>query len=88
MLHEDPIDVYRIAEHAKRQVSLHANRILLTASSCLPMLRDHPKRDELLDVLIDAGESAWARGAHEVGCLVHGITLELNDSITVGIEVV
>ena len=30
------------------------------------MLREHPKREELLDVLIDAGESAWARGAHEV----------------------
>ena len=34
---------------------------------CLNLLHDHPKRDELLDVLIDAGESAWARGAHEVG---------------------
>ncbi|KAJ6501559.1 dual-domain HisK/Mak2 protein kinase [Mycena vitilis] len=33
---------------------------------CLPLLRDHPKRDELLDVLMDAGESAWARGAHEL----------------------
>ncbi|KAF8912937.1 dual-domain HisK/Mak2 protein kinase [Gymnopilus junonius] len=51
MLHESPVDVYRIAEHAKR---------------CLSLLRDHPKRDELLDVLIDAGESAWARGAHEL----------------------
>ncbi|KAF9498170.1 dual-domain HisK/Mak2 protein kinase [Pleurotus eryngii] len=50
MLHESPIDVYRIAEHAKR---------------CLPLLHENPKRDELLDVLIDAGESAWARGAHE-----------------------
>jgi predicted ATPase/serine/threonine protein kinase len=52
MIHEAPVDVYRIAEHAKR---------------CLNLLRDHPKRDELLDVLIDAGESAWARGAHELG---------------------
>ncbi|KAF4623556.1 hypothetical protein D9613_002054 [Agrocybe pediades] len=51
MLHETPIDVYRIAEHTKR---------------CLKLLHDHPKRDELLDVLIDAGESAWARGAHEL----------------------
>ncbi|PPQ67388.1 hypothetical protein CVT25_005967 [Psilocybe cyanescens] len=51
MLHETPVDVYRIAEHAKR---------------CLNLLHDHPKRDELLDVLIDAGESAWARGAHEL----------------------
>jgi len=51
MLHETPIDVYRIAEHAKH---------------CLPILHEHPKRDELLAVLIDAGESAWARGAHEL----------------------
>lgn len=29
-------------------------------------MREHPKHDELLDVLIDAGESAWARGAHEL----------------------
>jgi predicted ATPase len=29
-------------------------------------LLDHPKREELLGVLVDAGESAWARGAHEV----------------------
>ncbi|KAL0581381.1 Chk1 protein kinase [Marasmius crinis-equi] len=50
ILHETPVDVYRIAEHAKR---------------CLPLLHEHPKRDELLDVLIDAGEAAWARGAHE-----------------------
>jgi len=51
MLHETPIDVYRIAEHAKQ---------------CLKLLHDHPKRDELLDVLIDAGESACCRGAHEL----------------------
>lgn len=34
--------------------------------SCLPLFHEHQKREELLDVLIDAGESAWARGAHEV----------------------
>ncbi|KAJ7139584.1 dual-domain HisK/Mak2 protein kinase [Mycena epipterygia] len=51
MLSELLVDVYRIAEHA---------------THCLPLLRDHPKHDELLDVLIDAGESAWARGAHEL----------------------
>ncbi|KAF9015434.1 dual-domain HisK/Mak2 protein kinase [Cyathus striatus] len=51
MLHETPVDVYRIAEHAKR---------------CLSLLQDHPKKEELLEVLIDAGESAWARGAHEL----------------------
>ncbi|KAK0208888.1 hypothetical protein DFS33DRAFT_1254916 [Desarmillaria ectypa] len=55
MLHETPVDVYRIAEHAKRQ-----------NSRCLPLLHDHPKRDELLSVLIEAGEAAWTRGAHEL----------------------
>ncbi|KAK1226964.1 Chk1 protein kinase [Marasmius sp. AFHP31] len=63
ILHDTPIDVYRIAEHAKR---------------CLPLLHEHPKRDELLDVLIDAGEAAWARGAHEVG----GPTEFLNGALT------
>ncbi|EPS99596.1 hypothetical protein FOMPIDRAFT_1147208 [Fomitopsis schrenkii] len=52
MLHESTPDVYRIAEHAKR---------------CLPLLREHAKRDELLQLSIDAGDSATARGAHELG---------------------
>ncbi|KAK7468476.1 Chk1 protein kinase [Stygiomarasmius scandens] len=51
MLHETPVDVYRIAEHAKR---------------CLILLREHAKREELLEVLLDAGQSAWTRGAHEL----------------------
>ncbi|KAJ7356807.1 dual-domain HisK/Mak2 protein kinase [Mycena albidolilacea] len=51
MMNDIPADVYRIAEHA---------------AHCLPLLREHPKHDELLDILIDAGESAWARGAHEL----------------------
>ncbi|KAG2023171.1 atypical/HisK protein kinase [Coprinopsis cinerea AmutBmut pab1-1] len=51
MLHEHPVDVYRVAEHAKK---------------CLSLLHEHPKKEELLNVLIDAGESAWARGAHEL----------------------
>ena len=51
MLHDPVPDVYRIAEHAKR---------------CLPLLREHQKRNELLDLSIDAGDSASARGAHEV----------------------
>jgi len=33
---------------------------------CLPLLHEHAQRDELLDILVDAGESAWDRGAHEV----------------------
>lgn len=36
---------------------------------CLPLLLEHPKNAELLDVLVEAGESAWARGAHEVNYL-------------------
>lgn len=69
MLHESPIDVYRIAEHAKRYVtSLPLIVCTHVDISCLPLLHENPKRDELLDVLIDAGESAWARGAHEVCC--------------------
>ncbi|KAJ7630475.1 hypothetical protein FB45DRAFT_915621 [Roridomyces roridus] len=51
MLSEVPVDVYRIAEHA---------------TQCLSLLRDHPKHDEIVDILVDAGESAWARGAHEL----------------------
>ncbi|KAH9921391.1 histidine kinase [Fomitopsis serialis] len=51
MLHESTPDVYRIAEHAKK---------------CLPLLREHAKRDELLQLSIDAGDSATARGAHEL----------------------
>ncbi|OSX67898.1 hypothetical protein POSPLADRAFT_1043081 [Postia placenta MAD-698-R-SB12] len=51
MFHEATPDVYRIAEHAKR---------------CLPLLREHAKRDELLELSIDAGDSARARGAHEL----------------------
>lgn len=30
------------------------------------MLHEHSRREELLQVLIDAGEAAWDRGAHEV----------------------
>ncbi|KAK7694195.1 hypothetical protein QCA50_001375 [Cerrena zonata] len=51
MLHEGTPEIYRIAEHAKR---------------CLPLLREHPKRDELFELLIDAGDSARTRGAHEL----------------------
>ncbi|CCM01303.1 uncharacterized protein FIBRA_03352 [Fibroporia radiculosa] len=51
MLHEATPDVYRIAEHARR---------------CLSLLREHAKRDELLELSIDAGDSARTRGAHEL----------------------
>ena len=52
MMQQPSPDLYRIAEYSKR---------------CLPLLTNHPKRDELLVLLVDAGEDAWARGAHEVG---------------------
>lgn len=43
---------------------------LLTESRCLPLLCEHERRGELVSLLIDAGDSAWARGAHEVRCLL------------------
>ncbi|KAI0063199.1 STKc type histidine kinase [Artomyces pyxidatus] len=51
MLHEETPDIYQIAERAQR---------------CLPLLRAHSKREDLIGLLIDAGDSAWARGAHEL----------------------
>jgi len=51
MLLEPSPDVYQIAERAQR---------------CLPLLREHNRRGELVSLLIDAGDSAWARGAHEM----------------------
>lgn len=52
MLHEPNPDMFKIAERAQR---------------CLPLLREHGRREELVALLIDAGQSAWAKGAHEVG---------------------
>ncbi|KAI0078477.1 histidine kinase [Panus rudis PR-1116 ss-1] len=51
MLHDPVPDAHRIAEHAKR---------------CLQILKEHSKREELLELLIDAGDSARTRGAHEL----------------------
>ncbi|KAH8086606.1 histidine kinase [Cristinia sonorae] len=51
MLHETTPDVHRIAEYAKR---------------CLPLLKDNSQRKVLLSLLLDAGDSARARGAHEL----------------------
>ena len=42
---------------------------------CLPLLHEHSQRDELLDILVDAGESAWDRGAHEVSEFLVGLFL-------------
>jgi hypothetical protein len=39
---------------------------IIIKSSCLSLLHERPERGAILDVLIDAGESAWACGAHEV----------------------
>lgn len=46
--------------------------VLMTfcVSRCLPLVREHPKRDELFELLIDAGDSARTRGAHEVRAYV------------------
>ena len=45
---------------------------------CLPLLREHQRRDELLELSIDAGDSASARGAHEVsiGLLYPAVIVE------------
>ncbi|KAI6159530.1 STKc type histidine kinase [Pisolithus thermaeus] len=51
VLHDAVPDVHRIVDHAAR---------------CIPLLLKYPNREQLLDVLVDAGESAWARGAHEL----------------------
>ncbi|KZT22094.1 histidine kinase [Neolentinus lepideus HHB14362 ss-1] len=51
MLMEPSADVYRVSEHAKR---------------CLPLLREHAKREELVNLMIESGDAAWARGAHEL----------------------
>lgn len=37
---------------------------------CLSLLHEHPERGAISDVLIEAGESAWACGAHEVRNIV------------------
>ena len=75
MLHEDTPEVYRIAEHAKRYGPFNSAYALhvsysVCLSRCLPLLREHPKRDELFELLIDAGDSARTRGAHEVRACV------------------
>lgn len=48
---------------------------------CLPLLREHHKRDQLLDLSLDAGDSARARGAHEVS---RQISLHASSSLTCG----
>ncbi|KAH8834919.1 dual-domain HisK/Mak2 protein kinase [Flagelloscypha sp. PMI_526] len=61
-LHEAIPDIYRIAEHAKK---------------CLHLLRSHTKREDFLSALIEAGESAWARGAHELAIVTFQNAREL-----------
>ncbi|TDL28897.1 histidine kinase [Rickenella mellea] len=51
LLHDNPRDPHRVAEHAKR---------------CLSIIKEHTNRDEVLQLLIDAGISAWTTGAHEL----------------------
>jgi hypothetical protein len=70
MLLEPSPDVYQISERAQRYVAICFLGLFLTADRCLPLLRGHDKRGELVSLLIDAGDSAWARGAHEVRCLL------------------
>jgi hypothetical protein len=66
MLVEPTPDVYQISERAQRYVAICFWSLFLTADRCLPLLREHDRRGELVSLLVDAGDSAWARGAHEV----------------------
>ena len=34
--------------------------------SCLHLLRGHDEQDIIFKMLVQAGDAAWARGAHEV----------------------
>lgn len=43
--------MYRIAEYCRR---------------CIPLIREHPNREEFVDCLVSAAEASAARGAHEV----------------------
>lgn len=70
MLLEPSPDVYQISERAQRYVAICFLSLFLTTDRCLPLLREHGRRGELVSLLIDAGHSAWARGAHEVRYLV------------------
>lgn len=70
MLAEASPDVYQISERAQRYVAICFLSLFLTADRCLPLLREHDRRGELVSLLIDAGDSAWARGAHEVRFLL------------------
>ena len=49
-----------------KATSPHFFNIPVIFGSCLPLLRRHAKRDELVEALIKAGEATWTRGAHEV----------------------
>ena len=67
MLLEPTPDMYQIAERAQQYVLVDSSGSFLTCENrCLPLLREHHKRGELVSLLIEAGDSAWARGAHEV----------------------
>jgi hypothetical protein len=78
MLVETSPDVYQISERAQRYVAICFWGLFLTADRCLPLLREHDRRGELVSLLIDAGDSAWARGAHEVRCLLLSNSFWLN----------
>lgn len=51
LLGEQEPDAYRIAKHSK---------------SCLALLRGHQEQENIIQILIAAGASAWTRGAHEL----------------------
>ncbi|KAI9509850.1 hypothetical protein F5148DRAFT_1275037 [Russula earlei] len=60
-------DRYRQAAEAEA-MSLPDDLIakIVLSGICLPLLEEHDRRGELVSLLIEAGDSAWARGAHEM----------------------
>lgn len=51
LMQEPERDVFRITEYCRR---------------CIPLIREHPRREDFIDCLVQAAESSAARGAHEL----------------------
>lgn len=41
------------------------------SKSCLHLLRGHREQETVFNLLVEAGDASWARGAHEVGQQIH-----------------
>lgn len=43
------------------------------SKSCLHLLRGHREQETVFNLLVEAGDASWARGAHEVGQQIHRV---------------